>query len=165
MVKILFILLVIFVGFNSDVAANQNEGNEIPVMNFDTFEPRLQQDDDKIHVINFWATWCAPCVRELPAFEKLHENFRDQGVHVLLVSLDDPRQMDSRIKPFVDRMQLQSEVLVLDDPNSNRWIPLVSEEWSGAIPATVIYSRDYHIFFEREFKYEELEEIILSIIK
>ncbi len=165
MIKILFLLVIFFVGFNSDVAANQNGKNEIPVMDFDAFAPRLQQDDDIIYVINFWATWCAPCVRELPAFEKLYENYRNRGVHVLLVSLDDPRQMDSRIMPFIDRMQLQSEVIVLDDPNSNRWIPLVSEEWSGAIPATVIYSSDYYNFFEKEFKYDELEAIILAIIK
>ncbi len=153
----------------SDISASgvQNEParGDIPVMDFDTFAPRLEQDDGRIYVVNFWATWCAPCVRELPAFEELYENFKDKGVHVLLVSLDDPRQMDNRVIPFVERMQLKSEVLLLDDPNSNRWIPLVSEKWSGAIPATVIYGPGFSDFHEREFKYEELEAIILSILK
>ncbi len=163
--KILFILIMMFVGFNLDVEAIQNGENEIPVMDFDTFAPRLEQDDGRIYVVNFWATWCAPCVRELPAFEQLYKNFKDEGVHVLLVSLDDPRQMDNRVIPFVERMQLKSEVLLLDDPNSNRWIPLVSDEWTGAIPATVIYGQGFRSFYEREFKYKELEEIILSILK
>ncbi len=48
--------------------------------------------------------------------------------------------------------------------SANRWIPIVSEEWSGAIPATVIYSDSFRGFYEREFKYEELEEIILPLL-
>ena len=162
MIKTLFLFIAVFAVTNSGVLGALGGETEIPVMDFDTFAPRLEQDDGRIYVVNFWATWCAPCVRELPAFEELYENFKDKGVHVLLVSLDDPRQMDNRVIPFVERMQLKSEVLLLDDPNSNRWIPLVSEAWSGAIPATVIYGPGFRDFYEREFKYEELETIIMS---
>ncbi len=165
MMKTLFLFFAAIVIVNISIAETPDEKNNIPVMDFDTFAPRLEQDDGRIHVINFWATWCAPCVREIPAFEQLYENFKEEGVHVLLVSLDDPRHMDNRVIPFVERMALESEVLLLDDTNSNRWIPLVSEEWSGAIPATVIYGRGFSDFYEREFKYEELEAIILSILK
>ena len=163
--KSLFLLIALFFVVNIDLVAIQTEENEIPIMDFDRFAPRLKEDDGRIHVVNFWATWCAPCVRELPAFELLYKNYKDEGVHVLLVSLDDPRHMENRVLPFVERMQLESEILLLDDPNSNRWIPLVSEKWSGAIPATVIYGNGFRKFYEKEFKYEELETIILSILK
>ncbi len=134
-------------------------------MDFDEFSPWLSRETDSVYVINFWATWCAPCVREIPAFEQLHATYADSGVKVLLVSLDTPAQVENRVIPFIERMDIQSQVLLLDDPISNRWIPLVSEEWSGAIPATVIYSRDFRGFYEREFKFEELEAIVKPLIR
>ncbi len=164
----IIIMLAVFAGLNffpvyaSPVSA---EDKEIEVMDFDTFSPRLEMDNDSVYVINFWATWCAPCVRELPAFEQLNETYSDRKVKVILVSLDNPDLIDDRVIPFMERMDLQSEVLLLDDPNSNRWIPLVSEEWSGAIPATVIYSAGHRSFHEREFEFDELEEIVLPLIQ
>jgi thiol-disulfide isomerase/thioredoxin len=156
------LLLFIFLGFCFFATAGENK--KIHVMNFDEFEHWLAKETDSIYVINFWATWCAPCIREIPAFEKLNANYRDQKVKVLLVSLDFPNQMDSRLVPFVEKNNMQSQVLLLDDHNANRWIPLVSEEWTGAIPATVIYNKNFRRFYQREFKYEELEEIILPLL-
>ncbi len=161
--KTLLIILILTVSVTFSLNANNGTG-EIPIVDFDTFAPRLDYENDTIYVINFWATWCAPCVREIPAFEELYERYRDQKVKVLLVSLDFPNQMESRVIPFVEQHNIQSEVILLDEPNANRWIPIVSEEWSGAIPATVIYSDSFRGFYEREFKYEELEEIILPLL-
>ena len=136
----------------------------VPVLDFDTFEPWLNRETDSVYVINFWATWCAPCVRELPAFEAIHEKYAEHKVKVLLVSLDFPNHMESRLLPFIAERQLKSRVIMLDEPNANRWIPIVSEEWSGAIPATVIYGRGFRQFYEREFTLEQLEEIIQPLI-
>ena len=162
------IIVAVFVWPDYSMAAGlsaiQND-EEIEVMDFDTFAPRLDMDNDSVYVINFWATWCAPCVRELPAFEQLNETYRDKKVKVILVSLDNPDLIDERVIPFMERMDLRSEVILLDDPNSNRWIPLVSDEWSGAIPATVIYSSSHRSFHEREFKFEEIEELVLPLIQ
>lgn len=156
------ILLFSFMGFaNQTVAADKRE---IKLMSFDEFEPMLYLENDSIYVVNFWATWCAPCVREIPAFEKLNEMYESKKVKVLLVSLDFPNQLESRVVPFVRDMKVQSEVILLDERNPNRWIPLVSEEWTGAIPATVIYSKDFRAFYQREFHFEELEEIIQPLI-
>ncbi len=165
---ILFYLMAIvfMVPANASYLLEQdNAEHSIPVMDFDTFAPWLSKDNDTIYVINFWATWCAPCVREIPAFEELYHTYKDQLVQVMLISLDNPNHLESRVLPFLERMNVQSRVILLDDPRSNRWIPLVSEEWTGAIPATVIYSRKYNAFYEREFKFEELEEIILPLLK
>jgi thiol-disulfide isomerase/thioredoxin len=156
------VLLFSFLGIQDQIVAAENRG--VKMMSFDEFEPLLYQQNDSIYVVNFWATWCAPCVREIPAFEALNEKYKDQKVKVLLVSLDFPNQLESRVIPFVERMKMKSEVLLLNDPNSNRWIPLVSEEWTGAIPATVIYSKDFRGFYEQEFHFEELEEIIKPLL-
>lgn len=137
----------------------------VNIVNFDEFEHWLHKETDSIYVINFWATWCAPCVREIPAFEQIHAKYQQQRVKVLMVSLDFPNHLESRVIPFIQSHNMQSHVMLLNDPNANRWIGKVSEQWSGAIPATVIYSSNFREFYEREFKFEELEQIILPLVQ
>ena len=129
----------------------------IPSVDFEGFAPLLHQNDGTTYVVNFWATWCAPCVKELPHFERLNEAYASQNVKVVLVSLDFPKKLDSQLIPFVKKRNLQSEVIHLNDPRQNEWIPKVSKEWSGAIPATVIYNAERRAFYERSFTYIELE--------
>jgi thiol-disulfide isomerase/thioredoxin len=140
-------------------------GKNIEVFNFNEFSHWLNKQNDTIYVINFWATWCAPCIKEIPDFEKLQAQYKDKKVKVLFVSLDFPNQVESRVIPFINRMNMQSQVVMLNDTNSNRWIPLVDESWSGAIPATLIYNKNFRKFYEREFTFNELEAIVVQLIK
>ena len=118
-------------------------------MDFDAFEPYLHKEEADVYVINFWATWCKPCIKELPYFEALREKYDDKNVHFVLVTLDFSEKLESLVLPFIDKHKLQSEIILLDDVDSNRWIPLVSEKWSGAIPATLIYSKEKRTFYIR----------------
>lgn len=136
----------------------------LEIYTYNELEPLLNKKDEKIYVVNFWATWCAPCVRELPYYEKLKANYANKNVEVLLVSLDFPRQYDSKLKPFISEKNLQSKVVALNDTDSNRWIPLVSEDWTGAIPATLIYNKDKREFYEQSFEYDELETKVKQFI-
>jgi thiol-disulfide isomerase/thioredoxin len=128
----------------------------VPVLDFDAFEHMLHFDDDKTYIINFWATWCRPCIKELPYFEQVGHEYTDKGVEVILVSLDFPDRLETAVIPFIKRHKLKSQVVILDDANQNRWIPLVSEKWSGAIPATLIYNKNKRQFYEQTFTYEQL---------
>ena len=139
--------------------------NTIPVFNYKELKPLLHESDDKVYVVNFWATWCAPCVKELPAFEKLKANYQDRNVELLLVSLDFPNQIETKLKAFIEKKQLQSKVVVLDDSDQDVWIPEINEKWSGAIPATLIYNKHKRSFFESSFTYEKLEEEVLKFLK
>jgi thiol-disulfide isomerase/thioredoxin len=123
----------------------------------------LVADNEKIKVINFWATWCAPCVEELPYFEKLNQKY-DQ-VEVTLVSLDFPNKLTSQVVPYANQHKLVSNIVLLDDTRSHFWIPDVDENWSGAIPATLIFSKNERVFFEKAFTFEELETEILKHLK
>ncbi|WMI65972.1 TlpA disulfide reductase family protein [Aestuariibaculum sp. YM273] len=131
---------------------------DLKVYDFKGLEPLLNKKDGKVHVVNFWATWCVPCVKELPYFERLRKAYADKNVEVLLVSLDFPHQYDTKLKPFIKNRKIQSEVVALDDADMNTWIPKVNESWSGSIPATIIYKDDERQFFEKSFTFEELEK-------
>ena len=125
----------------------------------------LSAETDTVYVLNFWATWCGPCVAELPAFEKLNQKYAAEKVKVVLISTDFKRNVESKLKPFVKRKKLRSQVVFMDEPNPNDWVNLVSPEWSGAIPATVIVSgrTNKRVFFEKQMSYEELEEMLQSV--
>jgi thiol-disulfide isomerase/thioredoxin len=131
--------------------------------NFDGLEHFLHKDNDTTYVVNFWATWCVPCVEELPYFEKLNQEYKDKKVKVLLVSLDMHKMVESKLLPFIKEKNLQSDVVVLRDPDADSWIPKVDKNWTGAIPATVIYKGGKRNFFEKSFTYEELVKEVNNI--
>jgi thiol-disulfide isomerase/thioredoxin len=137
---------------------------KIPSLDFSELNNFLTLENDTTYVVNFWATWCRPCIKELPAFEKLTADYSDKKVKVLLVSLDFPDKIDSQVVPFLERNDIQSQVLLLDDGDANTWIPKVSENWSGAIPATLIYNKNIRLFYERSFTFEELQSEINKFI-
>lgn len=140
-----------------------DQGISIEVYDFENLKPFLQQKDEVVYVINFWATWCKPCVEELPAFISLQEKYPAKKVKVLLVSLDFPTKIKEQLIPFIKNKNLTPEVILLDDTDQNTWIPQVSEKWSGAIPATLIYYKDKRAFYEQSFTFETLEQAVLAI--
>lgn len=153
---------------NSSIVENSLEEQSqrvlLEVYDFNSFEKFLNKKDDKTYVINFWATWCAPCVKELPYFEKIHTEYAKQNVEVILVSLDFPHLYDSKLKPFITSRKLKSKVIALDDVDMNTWIPKVSKDWSGSIPATVIYKNNNYKFYEQSFNFEELEKEVKQFL-
>ncbi len=159
-------LAVLFATFSPDEVTPESSETEIPVVNFEELQQYLSEFGDKTLVINFWATWCVPCVKELPYFEQTTANYNTEEVEVILVSLDFPNQITSRLIPFIEKNDLKSKVILLDDPDANSWIDKVSPEWSGAIPATVIRRGDKEAFYEKSLHtFEELNQIIKPFLK
>ncbi|MCF8378333.1 MAG: TlpA family protein disulfide reductase [Bacteroidales bacterium] len=134
--------------------------DKVVQMDFSALKPLLSKNNDTVYIINFWATWCKPCVDELPDFEKINHDFASQKVRVLLVSLDFPDKLDKLIVPFIAKNNIQSEVIHLTDVNGNEWINKVNPEWSGAIPATLIYKGKSRFFHEGKLSYEQINSII-----
>ena len=120
--------------------------------------------EDTTYVINFWATWCRPCVQELPLFDSLTSTSADKPIKVLLVSLDLVDSSATKLKAFIQKKGIQSEVVVLTDGNSNRWIDLIDPNWSGAIPYTIMIHNEKKSFHEKQYhNITELNEDINQI--
>lgn len=129
---------------------------------YDEMAHIFEYGGDTTYVVNFWATWCGPCVKELPFFADIPSNDRHGNpIKVILVSLDFPKQVESKLIPFLNEHEIKSEVIYLKDGKYNDWIDKVDPEWSGAIPITVIYNQNGRNFLEREF--HATEEIIREI--
>lgn len=167
----LLVMLQLFVSCKSEaqsnpitppVAAPSSHSGNIPVYaKFSDFEHWLHFDNDTTYVINFWATWCKPCVEELPYFEKLHEQYQNQKVKVVLVSLDFKKDLEKKLLPFVKSRNLKPTVIALTDSGYNNWIDKVSPAWGGAIPVTLIYNARKRAFKEDQFSdYRELETML-----
>jgi thiol-disulfide isomerase/thioredoxin len=119
--------------------------------------------DNKIKVINFWATWCAPCVEELPYFEEIGFQYKDE-VEVHLISLDDAKNIESAVQPFLEENKIKSNVLLLDDPYAAEWIPIIDSHWDGAIPVTLIVSKNKKQFFNKALSKSELEDAVNNFL-
>jgi len=165
--KFFYFLYFIFFLFSCNKESSKSEFKEITTVKSYTYnelKPMLERADGKTYVINFWATWCAPCVKELPAFEKIKEEYKEKNVEVILVSLDFPKHVDKRLIPFINKKKLQSKVVLLDDVNEDFWIKAIDSTWSGALPATLIYNSKKRAFFEKNFVYETLEKEVQSFL-
>lgn len=138
----------------------EKDGYSIPVYNFNSLESFLTTKSDTVFIINFWATWCMPCVEELPNFLKADSVFGKSKVEVILVSLDFKSKIESQLVPFLKKNNVKTKVVVLSDMNSNEWIPRVDAEWSGSIPATIIFNKNKRKFYEKQFTYNELQTAI-----
>jgi thiol-disulfide isomerase/thioredoxin len=119
---------------------------------------------EKVQVINFWATWCAPCVKEIPLFEKLNQENKE--VDVTLVSMDydlDPNP--EKVYRFISRKSLQSKVLILTERNPNSWIDKIDKSWSGALPATLVVNTKTgkRKFVQKELQEGEVEKMIEEV--
>jgi len=140
--------------------------NNAEVIKFDRLENLINESGENIQVINFWATWCAPCIKEIPYFEALPENFNGRTLKVTLINIDFVEKLD-KVNSFIERKNISSDVLLLDNIDYNSWIDKVDKSWSGAIPATLIVDSKTgdRKFIEGELKEEELNNILKEFIK
>ncbi len=151
-------LIILFLFFSIQAFNAQN----IPVYKINDLLNRIHNNSDTTYVVNFWATWCKPCVAELPEFEKLHLNYKTQNIKTILVCMDFIEDIDKKLKPFLVKNKYTCEVILLDEINGNDFINKISNLWSGAIPATLITKKNktIDIFIEKKVNYDYLVETI-----
>ncbi len=160
-------ILSLFIHFltNGSIFA-QSSYTEVKVVRFKWYESLRNQQNDTTYIVNFWATWCAPCVAELSNFELLTSQYKTKKVKVYLVSLDFVKNIHNQLRPFVKKKKLQSAVVLMNEPNANAWIDKVSPSWSGSLPATIIFNNSTSLtsFLEKELNFTILDSITSKFI-
>ena len=110
----------------------------VSIYKFENFKNFLEAENDTTYIINFWATWCRPCVEELPYFAELYQKNKDTKLRFIFVSLDFEKEIEKKLLPFLKKNKLYGEVLVLSQKGMNNWIDQIESSWSGSLPATLI---------------------------
>jgi len=152
--RVLFIIYLFLISYSANA--------QVKLLKLDELDQRLANGKDTTYVINFWATWCSPCVAELPNFEKLRLANLKKPVKVLLVSLDFKSKLQKSVIPFVANNKINGEVFLLNEPDQQGYIERVDKKWSGAIPATLFVNKKTRRFYEKEFTETELTNTLLN---
>lgn len=148
------------------LASSGLEGQKIEYIKIPGLEKILKNPDNKIFVVNFWATWCPPCVSEMPVFVKVAKDYDPAKVRFILISLDFPSQIEKQLIPFLKKNNITLEVAVMTDVDYNAWISKVDPGWQGDIPATLFYnnSKKTRYFHPGEVSEPELKKYINSLL-
>ena len=156
MQNLIFLLIGWFLSYPGTLPKEYEEP-KVEVVKFEALQELMTRSSQQIEVINFWATWCKPCIKELPYFQTLHQQKGDQ-LNVTLISLDFAEHLDSKVLPFVKKKGLTTRILLLDEIDYNSWIDKVDPQWTGSIPATLVINSGtgQRKFVEGESKWEGL---------
>lgn len=159
------IRIALFLGLFFSLSA-QSKGQSLQVWKLKDLEAAVNQPATPV-VINFWATFCKPCIDELPHFQKLASEYKSLNLNFVFVSLDLKEAFPKKILAFKKRVGLTSKVVWLDEFNADVFCPVVNPSWSGVIPATIFLNPQtgYRKFYEDELSAERLETEIKAMLK
>lgn len=157
MKKITFIIFIIFGAFLANAQS-------IPKWKITDVEDYIKKSETPV-IVNFWATYCIPCIEEIPYFQELVKKYETKGVQLLLVSLDFEDFYPSRIKKFADKQKFTAPIVWLDETNADYFCPKIDSAWSGVMPATLFVNNKsgFRSFFEEQIPREQLEVEILKL--
>jgi len=146
-------------------AVNPLKAQNVKVIKLPELQKILSYEGDKILVLNFWATWCAPCVKELPYLEQIYQNYKDKNVEVVLVSLDFAADVEKAKKLLAKKNIQIPATFLLDETDYDAWIDRIEPSWQGAIPATLVLNnaKKERVFINQETNYQQLESVILKL--
>lgn len=112
---------------------------EIPVVDETWLRNKIENRNGKILFINFWATWCVPCVEEFPDLVKIYKEHKGSEFEFLSVSVDISSEIETKVIPFLKEQSAEFPVVLVEEKRSEQVINLINPEWNGAVPVTVIY--------------------------
>lgn len=155
------VLIILF-----SISSLYAHGQTVQVAEFEDLQRILLSGSDTTYVVNFWATWCVPCVKEFPAFQNLAANHQSEKVKVVMVSLDFASEKERTLLPFLRKHPIDAHVMLLDEPDYNAWIGRVDKAWGGEIPVTIIVNgaRKIRRFFDHDFTPSSLEDTFTKTI-
>lgn len=135
---------------------------EVELIKIEKLERIIDQPKNSLVVINFWSTWCVPCVKELPFFNELDSLYPQANISVVFVSLDFPENLLTKVIPLLRKKGISRPSYLLDETDPNIWMEKVDEKWGGSIPATLIIQKGRREFFEGSFTRASLREALFE---
>ena len=144
---------------------NHSYSQSIPQWKIEEVVRSYNHPSDTIYVINFWSTWCQPCLEEIPYMEKISKKYASKKVKLLLVSLDSKKTFP-KLPDIIKKRKITAHVVWLEDKDADRFCPAIDSSWSGAIPATLIIQPNKGIrkFYEDKFSEKSFEEALKYFI-
>ena len=146
------------------LSSGQSFGQSFESVKVKDIQQLVKLSGEKVRIINFWATWCSPCIKEMPYFEKINEN---KEADVFLISMDydlDPNP--EKVNRFIARKNLKSKVLYVTEGNPKAWFGKIDKSWQGNLPVTLIINptTGKRKFIQQELQQGDLEKFIQEVI-
>jgi thiol-disulfide isomerase/thioredoxin len=118
-------------------------------------------------IVNFWATYCVPCIEEIPYFQEMAKKYKSKGVSLLLVSLDLKAAYPAKINAMAKKLKLTTPIVWLNETNADYFCPVVDSSWSGGLPASLFVNNvaGYRKFYEDEISKQKLEVEIHAMLE
>lgn len=134
--------------------------SDIPTVDINELLSETNNSSDTIYIINFWATWCAPCVAEIPEFNKIKTSYKNHPIRVIMANLDFENLREKNILSFLEKNIVTHPSVLLNTPRGDKWINNVHSEWSGAIPATLTICKGKKNFHEGSLDYLKITKLM-----
>jgi thiol-disulfide isomerase/thioredoxin len=140
-------------------------GNNVQLLDMEGLQKIISERNGKPLLINFWATWCVPCREEFSDLVKFYSDFKDK-VDLIAISVDYPKESETKIKPFLDKMNPEFNTYVYSERDQESLINMISKDWSGALPATFVYDTGGKqvSFHDGKMSYEEFRNSVSKLI-
>ena len=147
------------------VSAGTLLGQEVKKVKMTDLEAYIKNSDHPL-VVSFWATWCAPCVEEIPWLQEAVEKHKKDGVVLVLVSLDFASYYPAKISAFIKEKKFKATFYWLDETNADYFCPFIDPQWDGAIPVTLLVNNKtgYRKFVNRQLTDRQVEPEIKLLI-
>ena len=118
-------------------------------------------------LVNFWATWCAPCVKEIPEIVKLREKYKERGLRVIAVSMDEPEELETGVRPFVTRRFPNFISYLCRESDHDKFASVVDPAWNEIMPTNFLIDREGKLkaTLAGGKTYEEFEAAIAPLLE
>jgi thiol-disulfide isomerase/thioredoxin len=134
------------------------QAQDIAVVKIEELRKIYMRPGDTTYVVNFFATWCGPCIQEMPVLNKFGADHKASNIRLIFVSLDNSRYL-KKLPSFVRKLKLTAPVYLLNESSDFSWLPEIDKRWQGSIPATMVVNSTRHVkaFFETPLEEGQLE--------
>jgi len=154
--------IVIEPAINLDLPYEMPPVEEAPASKIDTL---ISEAEGKVVVLNLWATWCPPCVAEMPYFASFYQTMNRDKVAFISVSADDISTKDDKVIPFMEDLRIPFPVYLVDSRDPDDFTAALRTEISGGLPATIFYDQQGQVakLVERDMNLDELREMVAEL--